>query len=229
MRVPFGEQQGMHLALGLPYEGELVDRLTECLKPGDVFVDVGANMGYFSMLGSKLVGAAGRVLAFEPCVSNFAWLASNIQLNRVTNVLPFSAALSDHNGTAYISVPPFFNNGVSSVREKVNGEPTLPVCLQRFDDLPDSVVERGKIRLIKIDTEGHELNVLQGMQSTLKLAQPMAVACELTPAWTSVPAIVGLLQDSGFRGQYFCQDSWRPIVANTVFPAQCNAWFVKDE
>ena len=228
MRVPVAEQQGMRLALGDAYESELTDRIIDYLKPGDVFIDVGANMGYFSLLGSKLVGPAGQVLAFEPLLANFAWLAHNLQLNGADNVLAFSSALSNQSGIARISVPPFFNNGISSLRDASNGHPTVSVQLQQFDEIPDSVVVREKIHLIKIDTEGHELNVLHGMQKTLQRAQPMAVACELTPAWTSVGSIVELLSDAGFRGEYFQHGEWRPITDSTEFPEQCNAWFAKN-
>jgi FkbM family methyltransferase len=228
MRVPFKEQQGMKLALGYPYESELTNRFLDHLKPGDLFVDVGANMGYFSLLASKLVGSEGRVLAFEPCLDNFVWLACNLQLNRADNVLTFSSALSDGSGMSFISIPPFFNNGVASLRDAANGHAKTPVQLQRFDDLSDAIAPREKIRLIKIDTEGHELNVLEGMRKTLQLDQPLAVACELTPEWTSVGSIVDLLSESGFQGEYYHQGAWRPIAENTRFPAQCNAWFVKN-
>ena len=228
MRVPIGEQQGMRLSLGFGYEQELTERMIAALKPGDVFVDVGANMGYFSLLASERVGADGLVMAFEPCPGNFAWLARNLQSSRTKNVLASFTALSEQSGIGHISIPPYYNNGVAALQTELNGHPVMPVITQRFDDLPDALVRRAAIRLVKIDTEGHELSVLRGMEQTLRRAQPLAVACELTPAWTCVRSIVDLLEDCGFSGEYFSDGQWNPITARTEFPAQCNGWFAKN-
>ncbi len=228
MRVPFAEVHGMSLILGYGYEPELTSRIQAYLRPGDVFVDVGANMGYFTLLGSKLVGDVGKVLSFEPCISTSVRLTQNLQLNSITNVSIYSAALSDREGTSFLSIPPFFNNGVSTVRDVANDNKCLPVQLRCFDGISEAQSSKDRIRLFKIDTEGHELRVLQGMQNTLKSAKSVAIACELTPTLTSVPAIVTFLDNLGFRGEYFWCGKWHPIAADAKFPAQCNAWFVKN-
>ena len=79
--------------------------LLDTLRPGDVFVDVGANIGYFSLLASRLVGPAGTVLAFEPEAANYALLEANCRRNGCDNVRCFRAALGEENasGTIYLN------------------------------------------------------------------------------------------------------------------------------
>lgn len=73
--------------------------MAERLKPGDVFVDVGANIGYFSLLASKLVGPGGRVVAIEASPEVFDLLRRNLELNKAHNVRAVNVAISDREGS----------------------------------------------------------------------------------------------------------------------------------
>src|SRR5262245_14168879 len=82
MRAPFSEIQGMSLLLEGCWEAELTERIKVHLSPGDVFLDIGANMGYYSLIAAEAVGVDGLVIAVEPSLLNLSRLLSNLQLNR---------------------------------------------------------------------------------------------------------------------------------------------------
>jgi len=137
-------------------------------KPGDTVLDIGACIGDTALWFSKLVGPEGRVFAFEPEPSNFKKLLKNIERNRVKNVVPVSAALSDTEGKMTIS-----SSGASSMFSPSGGIPVSATTIDRF-------VEENKIAtvdFIKMDVEGSELNVLRGGTQTIKAWKPkMAVS-----------------------------------------------------
>src|SRR4030095_11405574 len=85
---------------------ELTERefLKRLLRPGDVFVDIGANIGLFTILAGRYVGAEGAVYAFEPCAKTYERLLANVELNRLTNVSCYQAALSNHTGCENMAV-----------------------------------------------------------------------------------------------------------------------------
>src|SRR5437879_4053080 len=75
-----------HLKVGQFYEPDIANVMLRCLTDGDVVVDVGANVGFFTILASELVGASGRVIAFEPGQENLQRLSKNLELNESHNV-----------------------------------------------------------------------------------------------------------------------------------------------
>jgi hypothetical protein len=77
------------------YEHHRQKQLTDLLKPGDCFLDIGANVGFYSVLASRIVGAAGQVDSFEPFPRNVGYLRKHIELNRLTNVTVHPIALSE--------------------------------------------------------------------------------------------------------------------------------------
>lgn len=133
------------------------------LREGDVFVDVGANLGYFSICAGLRVGPAGRVHAIEPAEENLALLKANVDLNGLSNVEIHGLAVSDRCGEA----PLFraeFNNGAHSLLQKDKLIPGEKVLVTTLDNLLQG--ERAP-RLIKIDVQGAEPYVLRGMKSLL--------------------------------------------------------------
>lgn len=88
------------LLMGKEFSPAEIKILEQCLKPGMAFVDVGANIGYFSLIAAKLVGSQGRVYAFEPNEENFNLLAQNIKLNNFSQVTAIKKGVSDRNGAA---------------------------------------------------------------------------------------------------------------------------------
>jgi len=147
------------------YERQLQQLLVRTLKSGDVFYDVGANVGFFSLLGSVLVGPAGRVVAFEPLPRNVELLRANLGLNGVANVAIVDAAVAETPGTTLLAV------GGSPSMGSINAARGIEVRVVGLDDL----VAKGEIPLpsaIKMDIEGAESRALSGARKTLEAQRP---------------------------------------------------------
>lgn len=149
-----------------PTTSEIVQKL---LRPGDTVVDVGANIGYFSLMFARCVGPTGRVLSFEPVPKLAASLKRNLEINQFSHVSISSHALSDHRATARFFAGPNENSGLSSLREPRDCSESFDVDLAPFDDL---VPDCENVSLIKIDVEGAELQVLRGMTKLLQNQRP---------------------------------------------------------
>jgi FkbM family methyltransferase len=135
------------------------------LKPGDIFIDVGANIGYYSLLAAKLVGTSGRVYAIEASPDIADRLERNIALNGFENVRVIRAAATDHRGTAQVFSGPSANKGATTVVESVAGNDyssdfaTVPAA--PLDELVGT--DLYSARMIKIDVEGAELSIISSL------------------------------------------------------------------
>lgn len=139
------------------YEQPTTLLLSRILGPGQTFVDVGASIGYFSMLASRLVGDDGKVYAFEPFPESLARLKRHLEMNRVANVIVLPVAAWDRSGSFCF----YFSEGRDGTNSLVWGghRKATIVPAMRLDD----VVAVGKSPIIiKIDVEGGEPNVLRG-------------------------------------------------------------------
>jgi FkbM family methyltransferase len=147
-------------------------RLEEWVKAGDFVVDVGANIGQYTARLSMLVGAAGRVLAFEPVPETFELLTANLALVGATNVTLLNAAVSGGSGIVGMSIPKFdtgLNNHWAAFIAPAGGH--LKVMSLSLDSL--SIPTR--VSLVKIDVEGHEFPALMGMRELLKRDHPTLI------------------------------------------------------
>jgi FkbM family methyltransferase len=151
-------------------EPEVQSALGRLLRPGDTFLDVGASIGFYTILGGRLVGAAGRVIAFEPSPDAAAAARVNAGLNGLEDVLVLEAALSDTDGEAFLerlgqpTATLVEEPSTTTVRVPTT---TLDAFLAAHPDLTPTVV--------KIDVEGHEAAVLRGMRSTLAHVRPTVI------------------------------------------------------
>jgi FkbM family methyltransferase len=232
MHARFQEVIGWKLILQKEHEPEVSSRIVDTLKPGDVFVDVGANIGYFTLLASQLVGDDGLVMAFEPSHNNLAFLAENLHLNRASNVLLFSAALSDSGGISKLTLPWAFNFGVASLGMGPSANHTDPFAggftrtpRWSLDGVLESIGGTRAIRMAKIDAEGHEPQVLRGMEACLKASPDIQIAIELSPESYSVAELCGYMEQLGFAGEFFGEGRWQKITAERMPASLCNAWF----
>jgi FkbM family methyltransferase len=137
--------------------------LLEQLQPGDIFVDVGAHIGYFSLLASGRVGASGGVVAIEASPANFEWLTQNIALNPgLQNIRAVNVAASDSQGTVSIYRGPEQSTGLTSILQRRGNVFEAEVtCAPLVQILTPSELRR--TRLIKIDVEGAEFQVVAGL------------------------------------------------------------------
>src|ERR1700722_2434654 len=139
------------------FEPNLTYFISSVLKPGDVFIDVGANIGYFTMLAAKCVGASGKVYAIEASPSTYDLLIANLRLNGVKNVEAINMAVTDKECHVRIQSNDTRNIGANSVHivassavDSVVGRPLQDIVAPNL----------GRARFIKIDVEGAENLIL---------------------------------------------------------------------
>lgn len=155
-------------------EPEVLKYLKDFLTAGDIFYDIGANIGTYSVLASKLVGKKGRVYAFEPEVKNFHHLCSNKFFNNSNNLIPLCLAISNENRLSHFKLDSQeVGRGGHCLSE--SGEFTIP-CFSL-----DSLQQNLKIprpNHIKIDIEGQEEKALEGMKSILQSPELKTIIIE---------------------------------------------------
>ena len=179
-------------------------RLSEWLREGDTALDIGANFGTFTLRMSQLVGSDGHVFSFEPVPQTFAMLNRSIAARGCTNVCALNLACSDTNGYVTMSIPddPVTGENLYGAHISLNGPALVRICCVRLDDLPLPI---GEVRLVKIDAEGHDAQVIYGMWNLVAKSMPVLII--------EHPAedLRSRLHDLGYSS---CRDPQSP---NTVF------------
>ncbi len=160
------------------YEERGLHFLESYLRPGDVFIDVGANIGLYTLLAAQRVGPGGRVCSFEPVPGTAARLRQQVALNELTNITVEELAVSDAPGTVPIYLPPAGNSGMASLFAYTD-ELRAPVAVAATT-LDAYTHGWPAVRLVKMDIEGAEWLALQGMQQLLATQRP-ALLLELEP------------------------------------------------
>ncbi len=175
-------------------------RLGEWVRPGDWTIDVGANVGHYTLALAKRVGSTGRVFAFEPIARTFELLAAAAADE--SNVTLLNAAASNDTREVAFDIPDFEwglqNLYAASIRD--SGSAAAAVCLPI-----DSLALPKRVSFIKVDAEGHELEVLQGASSLIQRDLPTLLVednSEQTTSW---------LRDRGYV------DSQAPGSSNRLF------------
>lgn len=169
------------------WERPLMGLLAARLRPGDVFVDVGANFGFFSLLASRLVGPEGAVVAIEASPSTYERLLDHVRMNGADNVACVNVAASDHQGRLKVFSPGVWNSGgTTTVEDPQELAARAAVFETEIEAKPLSRIVPdhlyGRIRLIKIDVEGAEAAVLRGLEPMLgALPEDVTVVVELNP------------------------------------------------
>lgn len=149
------------------------------LRPNDRFIDVGANIGVCSLIGSVAVGAQGIVYAVEALPSTRTLLEENLRLNGLQNVRILPVALTDHDGEVVFYGSTNGNLGASSLsNEELNGVP-LSVPARTLDSLMAEGTVAG-CDVLKMDIEGAELLALRGMRKLFEERPPRAVMIEVS-------------------------------------------------
>jgi FkbM family methyltransferase len=176
--VPWNDDGGRAIYETGWYEPATVTTVESLLKPGMVFMDIGANMGQYSLLASRIVGDAGAVHSFEPSPTMYPWLMQNVRLNKADNVQTNRLGLSDCEKivTLYLSNPK--NQGATSMRPQYNfsGKTAEVKCLTLDAYLAHRGI--GKVDVMKIDVEGAELEVFRGAEKLLTGNHPPSMVIE---------------------------------------------------
>ncbi len=162
----------MHLGETNPFETNI---LRTILKPGDVFIDVGAHMGWFTLNAGQVVGDKGKVYAFEPNPSVAGWLRDNCELNHLHNVSLEEVAVSDKNDTVIFWIGDIDSLGSlrrqNATRDSTHESKKLKRLSITLDHFADKHKLR-KIKFIKVDAEGADLQVLMGAERILRKFSP---------------------------------------------------------
>lgn len=147
------------------YELEKQRFFEKIVKRGDIVFDVGAHVGFYTLLASELVGKTGKVFAFEPLPRNINYLKKHININKCKNITIIENALSNKSGNSFFKI-----NSSSSTGQITNKE-----GLKIISATIDNLVFKNKLPVphsLKIDVEGAELSVLRGAINTLKKYYP---------------------------------------------------------
>lgn len=170
---------GSHVAYAVGNAEEHVQRvLVERLRPGMTVLDIGGNVGFISLLSARIVGSNGLVVALEPVPDNAARLRQNAQLNGFSNIRVIEVAASDRNEAAQMYVSDYiaFSRLTTTTRPRSVVQ-VIGVSARTVDDL----VADGSVpppHLVKIDVEGAELSVLNGMREVIARHRP-EIVCEV--------------------------------------------------
>jgi len=195
------EAQAQHIFIDGDYEIETCKVIACTLRPGSVFFDVGANIGFFSSRGAISVGEGGEVYAFEASPSVAHYLGKNVNLNSFENIKIINSAVSDVVGEINFFQSQLNQCGMSSIAPQSDASP-IRLCSTTLDAFvrKENIT---RVDLIKVDVEGHEAAVFRGALELLQEQAPIIIFefCD----WAEKRAGYGLgesqqiLMDCGYR------------------------------
>jgi FkbM family methyltransferase len=213
------------------WEPNITDWVTRTLRPGDTFVDVGSNIGYYSTLASRLVGSAGSVVAIDASSQFSAALQRNVELNANTNVRVVNIAAANRSRTAV----PFYQPDPHN-RGHTTGVPAgrqLPALFTvAAATLPEILTQKEleRARIIKIDVEGMEFDTLQGLVPAFSKTRPdIELIVEISPDLLlaqghSAAGLIELLGHHGFNVYRIMNDYTASSYLDTSPPSPPRRW-----
>jgi FkbM family methyltransferase len=188
------DQDTLELATHPLYEPLETDLFKKEIRPGDIVLDIGANIGYYTLIAARLVGSEGRVYAFEPDPTNFQLLQKNIQANGYQNIRPLNRAVSSRAGEVSLYLNPS-NRGDHRIYDSGDGRTSVKVQTLRLDDFFKPLEK--KVHFIKMDIQGAEFAALTGMKGLIRKSNGLKLVTEFSP---------GALQTAGAKPARYLQD-----------------------
>ena len=191
------------------YEADLVQRL---LSGDDVFWDIGANVGYFTLVAATALNHRGRIIAFEPGKNAYARLTENLALNPWRNIQAYPLAVTDREGEAVLHLAGDIADSSASLYPASQAQAGCEVCrtvaldhFLREEHLPPP-------NLIKLDAEGAELAVLQGAKGIIAHTPPLWLMemeeKNLQAAGASKAAVAQFLYGCGYQAAHLNKGRW---------------------
>ena len=197
------ERGSFGVGYAFDYEYETQRAFRRIVKPGMTVVDIGANIGYYTLLAAKIMGSNGRVYAFEPDPEYSVLLEKNIAINRLNDIVKlFKLAVgSEEKKSAF-----FLGNLTASSLFNLTGVTTGKTVVVDVISLDRFFSERNwpSVDVVKMDIEGSEKAALEGMRGLLKRNNGLHIIIELNPSFleaadTTAQALLWLLAELGFR------------------------------
>lgn len=170
------------------HEKATTELFKQTVKEGNTVVDLGANLGYFTLLAAKIVGDKGKVFSFEPEPKNYSYLKKNIGINNYKNVMAFQKAVSDKNGKTKLYICDYDSghhtiNRYDGIKAYSHGrkieEKSIDIETVTLDSFLDGRAD--SVNAIKIDVEGAEMLALLGMNNILKKNKDIKMIIEFFP------------------------------------------------
>ena len=191
------------------FDERIIQVIKLALANGGMYLDIGANFGYYAVLAAKMPGVS--VLAVEPSPREFTRLQENTQLNNLKNIRSLEVAVGDFSGKRMLHLSDLWNTSMNSFNPAFKGgnasgnHQSVEVKCHRVDDIV-TTDEYKDLKLIKIDVEGSEYEVLQGMSNLLRHFNGILI-CEITPGVSEddpnhINEIYSILKAQGFKGFY---------------------------
>ena len=207
---------GRSIATQGVYDLPLTEAIARLADPGDVAIDVGANIGYMSLVLARAVGPTGHLRCFEPNPSVFRTLQANTRswttLHRIASIEVEAMALSDRTGQAILGFPEEYatNEGVACLETDSKG---VSVRVFRLDDL-----ETNRVGIMKVDVEGHEASVFAGAETLLsrQLVRDILFEERLDYPARSHEILIR----HGYRIFRLARTAWRPILSSPEDPVR---------
>lgn len=166
---------------GMPYEEDSINIIKKINK-GDTVIDIGANIGIYTLFLSRFTGEKGKIYAFEPDPKNYKYLIKNVKANKLNNIVAVNKALGNKNGKVYLYIDSI-NSGANSLAinnlEKIKGK--VLVDMVTLDDFFFKEVKNLKVDFIKSDAQGAEPLIFEGAKGILSENKDLKILMEFWP------------------------------------------------
>lgn len=175
--------------------------ISKVVKKGDIVVDIGANIGYYVLMESKIVGNTGKIYAIEPSPQNIKCLKKNVAVNNYSNIEVYDFAIGDVIGVKKMNISSHYNLNtlVSKKDNRITG--TVDVNTSTLDKF---LTGKKFPSFVRMDVEGYEYNIIKGMKNILSSKKPINIFIELHPhimKKEQTEYILKKLADSGFKAK----------------------------
>jgi FkbM family methyltransferase len=170
-------KDSLHLSFNDTHEKLETEIFKKEIKRGDIVLDIGANIGYYTLIAARIVGDKGKVFAFEPDPENFSLLKKNIAINGYKNVTPVQKAVSDK----FRKIKLFLsedNKAGHRIYDDMTGKKFISVGAVVIDDF----LKGNKVDFVKMDVEGAEGKALAGMSKIIKENKKLKILTEFFPS-----------------------------------------------
>jgi FkbM family methyltransferase len=177
LRMRLDEQDSLKLSVRGVHERAGTELVKELVKPGWTVLDIGAHIGYYTVLCARAVGEMGKVYAFEPSSKSAGLLTENVRLNKLDNVVIVKKAVGDASGPTSLYLAG--DSGDHRVFDSRDGRAIVSTESTRLDDI--KALREQTVQFIKMDVQGSEASVLRGARELLERSSDVVIMTEFWP------------------------------------------------